>query len=108
MSAQKSSVSNTISSEYLMAALSYVGVLVLIPIISQEIQKPFVAFHARQGGIILILEIFSAVAAQWVPSISSVIFLGLLLLSVIAFFYTVQGKQWKIPGIIILARLFGK
>ncbi|HSX24808.1 MAG TPA: hypothetical protein VLG69_02500 [Candidatus Andersenbacteria bacterium] len=96
------------NNDYLVAALSYVGVLVLIPVISQEIKKPFVLFHVKQGSIILLLEILAGICAQWFPKTSSVIFLGLLVLSVVAFFYTVQGEQWKIPGIFKIATLFDR
>ncbi len=96
------------NSNYLMASLSYVGVLVLIPVISQATKDSFVAFHVRQGAVILLLEIVAIVSAQWFSKPSSVVFLGLLFLSVIAFFFTVQGEKWKIPGIFSVAQLFGK
>ena len=96
------------NSNYLMASLSYVGVLVLIPVFAQTMKDSFVAFHVRQGAVILVLEIISVISAQWFPKGSSVIFLALLLLSVIAFFLTVQGEKWKIPGIFTVSQMFGK
>lgn len=92
----------------LIAGLSYVGVLVLIPIIAGETKNPFVAFHVRQGVVILFLEVLCLIGVQWFPRVGSILFLGLFLVSLIAFFLTIQGEKWNIPGISYITQLFKK
>lgn len=95
-----------ISSEYLIASLSYVGILVLIPIIAGEYTKPFVKFHIKQGIVILIGMIISIILAQYASRVGSVLFLLFFVTTLLAFFRTVQGEKWRIPGIAHIAELF--
>lgn len=44
-----------------MAVLSYIGILVLIPILAAK-ESPFARFHANQGLILFLCEIIFAVA----------------------------------------------
>lgn len=87
---------NSLSSEHLIAALSYVGILVLIPIISGDYKKPFVLFHVKQGLIILAGMVISINLANYFPRIGAVLFLVFFVTAIVAFFQTVQGNKWRI------------
>lgn len=87
---------NSLSSEHLIAALSYVGILVLIPIIAGEYTKPFVRFHIKQGLVILAGMIISIILANYLPRVGAVLFLAFFVTTIVAFFQTVQGNKWRI------------
>lgn len=95
-----------ISSEHLIASLSYIGVLVLIPIIAGEYKKPFVRFHVHQGLVIFVGIVCSIILAHFFPRIGGVLFLLFFVTTLLAFFQTVQGEKWRIPGIAYIAELF--
>lgn len=56
-----------------MAVLSYIGILVLIPILAAK-ESPFARFHANQGLILFLCEIIFAVANMILSAIFA--FLG--------------------------------
>ncbi|MCE9643102.1 MAG: hypothetical protein K8Q97_02120 [Candidatus Andersenbacteria bacterium] len=87
---------NFLSSEHLIAALSYVGILVLIPIISGDYKKPFVQFHVKQGLVILGGIICSIIIAQYFPRVGALLFLAFFVTTIVAFFQAVQGNKWRI------------
>ncbi|MEO6077386.1 MAG: hypothetical protein ABIP54_01215 [Candidatus Andersenbacteria bacterium] len=81
---------------HVMAGLSYVGILVLIPVIMHETKNEFVAFHVKQGSAILIGEILAIFSTQWFPRVAGLVFLVLFVTSLIAFFRTIQGEKWRL------------
>jgi uncharacterized membrane protein len=81
---------------HLMAGLSYIGVLVLIPIIMHETKNEFVAFHVKQGSAILVGEFLAIYCAQYFPRVGGLLFLILFVTSLIAFFRTIQGEKWRL------------
>lgn len=89
----------------LMAALSYVGVLVLVPLLVRR-DDPFVRWHAQQGLVLLGGLILAVVAAAWVAVVGNVLFLLLLMADVIALVQALLGRRWRIPGIGHLAEKF--
>lgn len=95
-----------IESSVLMAALSYIGVLVLIPIISRSVRDPFVQFHAKQGLVIFVGEIFAIIASIWLSYVGAGLFLLMLIASVAGLFYALNKDKWEIPGISMITRLF--
>ena len=88
-----------------MAALSYVGFLVLVPLIAYRADS-FVKFHMKQGVIILILEVLAVFANFWIPIVGNLLFILLFLASVLGLIQALQGNRWKIPGIGDLAGKF--
>lgn len=80
--------------ESLIAALSYVGVLVLIPVFAGKTNNSFVAMHLRRGAMLLAGEIIAIVLAQFFPAIGAILFLLFFLASVLGFFFAIQGKQY--------------
>lgn len=45
------------SNETLMGILSYLGILIIIPLVTEARHNPFVKFHIKQGLVLLIAEI---------------------------------------------------
>ncbi|MFH1354484.1 MAG: hypothetical protein ABIH36_04370 [bacterium] len=80
----------------LLAALSYVGVLVLAPLLMGR-NNSFVRWHAKQGLVILIGMVVALMAAAWMPVVGNVLFLVLLIVSVIGLVQALLGRSWRIP-----------
>jgi len=76
-----------------MAAISYVWILCLIPLLNNKNSK-FAQFHAKQGFVLFVLSF-----ATIVPFLGQLLFVILLLLSVISFIKAYNGEWWKIPVI---------
>lgn len=94
-----------INDEKLMAGLSYLGVLVLIPLLIRK-NNPFVYFHAKQGLVIFIGEVIALIAGQWLVVVGSLLFILLLIASVVGLIQALQGRRFSIPGIGQLAEKF--
>ncbi|MDO8592704.1 MAG: hypothetical protein Q7R92_02945 [bacterium] len=73
------------------AALSYVWILFLIPLLGKKHSK-FCQFHAKQG---LILFLLSFVA--WFPLVGWLIGLAVIVISVMGIVKCLNGAWWKIP-----------
>ena len=100
---QTSNVNSEVESGKVMAVLSYIGILVLIPYFSEK-NNSFVVFHAKQGLNLLILEIIAIVAASILGRIlymyyilTSVVEIAAFVLSIIGIVYAVQGEKKEIP-----------
>ncbi len=74
------------------AALSYIGVLVFVPLLTKKDSK-FAQTHARQGLIMLIV----AVVLWVVPIVGWALEAVVLVVNIIALVNALQGKYWKIP-----------
>ncbi len=83
----------------LMGVLSYISVLVIIPFLTAK-EDPFVAFHIRQGLVLLIIEIGVWVVMHFVWflwPLWQVVNLGTLVLAIIGIINVVHGKQKELP-----------
>lgn len=89
--------------ERLLALLSYLTVLVVIPLLIGR-DQPFVRFHAKQGLLLLVGIIISLIIASWIPVLGNVLFLLLMLIDIVALVQTILGRTWKIPVIGDLAQ----
>jgi len=93
--------SNDIEDNKVIAALSYIFILCLIPLLAKR-GSAFAQFHAKQG-----LTITVAWFIFWVIGIVPVLgwliaFLGnilLLIISIVGIIKTLNGEKWKIPYI---------
>lgn len=83
----------------LVAAMSYLGILVLIPLLFVSKDDPFVKFHAKQGLVILIGFVIAGVGAGWIPFLGSLVWLVLAIASIVGLIQALQGKWWKVPFI---------
>ena len=94
-----------IKESWLYAMLSYVSVLVLVPLVTRK-DDPFVNYHIRQGLVILAGTIISLIVTIWFPRLGSILFLLFLVVSVVGIVTTLQGRQWRIPGVGHIAERF--
>ena len=97
-----------ITSEELMAGiLSYLGVLVLIPLFLIKKKTDFAKFHIQQGMNLFLLFVglwLVSIVLAFVPIIGWIvaIFLGifqivLAIFALVAILKAVQGESWKMP-----------
>lgn len=94
-----------IDEKKLLAALSYVGVLVLVPLLVKK-EDPFVRWHAKQGLVILAGLVVALLANGWMPAVGNTLFLILIILDIIALVQAMLGRKWKIPVVGDIAKKF--
>ncbi len=90
----------------ILAAISYLGILVLIPLLVKKDSK-FVMEHARQGLALFIAEVILWLVDLifgWIPVLGTIVtilvdicFVVLGIVSIIGLIYALMGKCWKIP-----------
>lgn len=87
------------SENSIIAALSYVGPLIIIPYLTNR-EDSFTHFHIKQGLVLIVLEVilwvFGMFAFILFPIIS-IINLGLLILSIIGIINALQRKEVALP-----------
>lgn len=93
--ADESSGGGVSSENKLMAVLAYLGILVLVPLLTKK-DSSFVQFHAKQGLVLFIAEII----VWWIPFVGW-FFLGpvISIVALIGLIMAAMGRQWKIPVI---------
>ena len=82
-----------------MAALSYLGPLVIIPFLTHK-ENSFVIFHIKQGLVLVILSILIYVAGGllfFLWPLIGIINLGLLCLSIIGIIRALQKEEKELP-----------
>ena len=79
------------------AALSYVWILCLIPLLGKK-KSEYAQFHAKQGLILFIAELIAGVLS-WFPVFGQLLVLVLLVVSIMGIVKTLNGEWWKIPFI---------
>jgi len=109
--AENNSLPPEVEDNKFIAALSYLGILFLVPLLSQK-ENPFCQHHAKQGMVLFGAAIIGAIVLAvadiilgMVPCAGIVIililwvgYLGLLAFFVIAgLIKTLQGEYWKMP-----------
>jgi uncharacterized membrane protein len=81
------------------AAIGYIGILCLIPLLAKKESK-FAQFHGKQGLVLFICWIIIWIVGI-IPFLGWLIaFLGsivLLILSILGIVQALSGKYWKIP-----------
>ncbi len=89
-----------INDDKLWSVLSYVPIICLIPLLQEETDSDL-RRHARQGVVLMLLEILISILL--IPGVTTVLFsVGLLICIVFALIGAVnasQGKYWRIPVI---------
>lgn len=83
----------------LMAVLAYLGILVLIPLLTTK-DDSFVKYHVKQGLVLLVIW-----AVVWGVGMSAYLFwhvtqlihLGLVVLSIIGIVNAVRGEEKELP-----------
>ncbi len=79
----------------LMAGLSYVGILVLVPLLLKKDSK-FAYEHAKQGLVMLIAWIIGSFVF-WIPLIGWTLGIVLLVVDVLALVKALSGEFWEVP-----------
>ncbi len=96
---EQSNTSTSGDNSTLMGILSYIGILVLIPLLTEK-NNQFVRFHVRQGLVLLVIEIAAMVIGSMVWGIgglTSLINLGAFVLSIIGIINVINKKQVALP-----------
>ena len=83
-----------------LACLSYVGILFLLPMLMRKDSK-FCQEHARQGIVMFIAGLLGVI-----PVVGWIWAIVVLVVDVIAIINTLQGKFWKIPGAYEMSKKF--
>lgn len=78
-----------------MAALSYVGILCLIPLLAMK-QSRFAQEHAKQGLVLLIVWVVGSFVF-WFPLIGWAAGLAVLVANIVALLKCLMGEFWEIP-----------
>ncbi|MDD5318675.1 MAG: hypothetical protein PHF79_02555 [Candidatus Pacebacteria bacterium] len=91
-----------------MGVLSYLGILVVIPLIVSR-HDPFVKFHIKQGLVLLVIDIILWIVVQlfWILApIVGLINLGIFVLVVLGIINVVQKKEKELPIVGSFAKHF--
>ena len=84
----------------LMAVLCYFGILILIPLLTEAKNDPFVKFHIKQGVILIIAVIINWVILM-IPIIGWIVgfifWIVILVLWVIGLINALSGKESELP-----------
>ncbi len=82
----------------LVAALSYLGLLVLIPLFVAQ-KSPFAREHVKQGVIVLALNILVSLFLSRIPVVGSILWLLIAIVVIVAIVKCLMGQFWEIPVI---------
>ncbi|HLC63779.1 MAG TPA: hypothetical protein VJK25_00320 [Patescibacteria group bacterium] len=91
---QKTSDSD-VENNKVMAAVSYVWILCLVPLFLKRRSK-FCQFHAKQGLVLFIVEVIGWLIF-WIPLIGWLLFLFILVMAVMGIMNAMQGNWWEMP-----------
>jgi uncharacterized membrane protein len=89
--------SKDVEDHKVMAALSYVGILCLVPLLAMRSSR-FAQEHAKQGLILLVVWIIGSFFF-WVPLIGWAALVVVFAVDVMAFIKCLSGEFWEIPVI---------
>lgn len=88
-----------------MAILSYIGILVLIPLLTESKNDPFVKFHIKQGLVTLVFWVLGSVLF-WIPIFGWLLWVVVLVLTIMGIANAAGGKMKELPLIGHLANNF--
>jgi uncharacterized membrane protein len=94
---KKASDNKDVEENKTIAALSYLWILCLVPLLGKRDSK-FAQFHAKQGLILFAIEIVGGLFF-WFPVLGQLLFLALVVISLMGVVKTLNGNWWKIPYI---------
>lgn len=81
----------------LVAALSYLGILVFIPLFLAR-KSAFAQEHAKQGILLLAVHIVG-MFVYWIPLIGQLAWVLVVIINIIALVKCLMGEFWEIPVI---------
>ena len=92
---QKPIFDKDVENNRLMASLSYLWILCLVPLLLARKSK-FAQFHAKQGLLLFAVEIVGSLVF-WIPFFGWILWLSIVIVAVIGFAKVMQGEYWEIP-----------
>lgn len=78
-----------------MASLSYIGVLCLIPLLFMK-NSAYAQTHAKQGVLLFLVWLVGSLVF-WFPLIGQLAALAVFVVNVFVFIKCLQGEFWEIP-----------
>jgi uncharacterized membrane protein len=90
-------VDKDIEENKIVAALSYLNILFLIPLFLKRDSK-FAQFHAKQGLVMFVVFLVGWVVF-WIPIFGWLLWLALVVADIVAIIKALQGRYWEIPVI---------
>jgi len=79
------------------AVLSYIGILILVPLLSEDAKKsPYAKFHMNQGLVITLVWIVASFVI-WVPIIGWVLGIAMFVLWIIGLMGAINGEMKRVP-----------
>ncbi len=91
----KTNIDPDVEANKTMAALSYVWILCLVPLLGKK-DSAFAQFHAKQGLVLFVIEL-AASLIFWLPIIGQLLMLTLLIVAVMGIIKALNGERWEIP-----------
>ena len=92
-----------------MAILAYLGILILVPFLSEAKNDPYVKFHIKQGLALIIVEVAGLIIIA-IPVLgwflSPILWLASLIFVIIGIMNASSGKTKELPVIGSIARSF--
>ncbi|HCC21943.1 hypothetical protein A2480_03670 [Candidatus Uhrbacteria bacterium RIFOXYC2_FULL_47_19] len=86
---------NRSDEQRLIAALSYIGILFLVPLLYSKKDEE-IKFHLQQGIVLFVVDVV-AILVGWIPIIGWLLVLFALAASIYGFIQAWQGVRWEIP-----------
>ena len=77
------------------AAIGYVWILCLVPLFLKRHSK-FAQFHAKQGLVLFIVEIFGWLIL-WIPLVGWLLGALILIFAILGIMNSLQGNYWEMP-----------
>jgi len=81
-----------------MAVICYIWILVLIPLLTDAKNDPFVKFHIKQGIVLLVVSIIVG-AISWIPVVGWLLGIAVFVVWLIGIINAASGKEQPLPVI---------
>lgn len=104
VSEEKNADSKDVEDNKLIAALSYIGILFLVPLLAKK-DSPFAQFHAKQGLVIFIVEVISPFLMPFL-GLGAILWLLAVIFSIWGLVNVFTGKMVKMPVVGDIAEKF--
>ncbi|PIZ98339.1 MAG: hypothetical protein COX77_04980 [Candidatus Komeilibacteria bacterium CG_4_10_14_0_2_um_filter_37_10] len=91
----KAPISDDAKKNGLIAALGYVWILCLVPLLLKRDSK-FAQFHAKQGLVLFVIELVGWLIF-WIPVIGWLLFIIVLVYAIMGIMNALQGNYWEMP-----------
>lgn len=95
MNEEKDTKQKDVDQNRLVAVLSYIWILFLIPLLTKKKSK-FCQFHAKQGLVLFIAWVVGSLVF-WFPLLGQALMVALLIINIMAVIKTYNGEWWEIP-----------